>query len=111
VLAGDLAGTVAAVRSALVSQRVQEPEIKFYLARHLARGGAEQEALDLLRQLTTEGFVCSTAMKHDPWLKGLGCLPDFDGVMDSVCRCEVKARLAFQAADGERILSMAGNAG
>jgi len=111
VLAGDLAGTVAAVRSALVSQRVQEPEIKFYLARHLARGGAEQEALDLLRQLTTEGFVCSTAMKHDPWLKGLGRLPDFDGVMDSVCRCEVKARLAFQAADGERILSMAGNAG
>ena len=111
VLAGDLAGTVAAVRSALVPPRVQEPEIKFYLARHLARGGAEQEALELLRELTTEGFVCSTAMKDDPWLKGVARLPDFDGVMGAVCQCEVKARLAFQAADGERILSMTANAG
>jgi DNA-binding winged helix-turn-helix (wHTH) protein/tetratricopeptide (TPR) repeat protein len=109
VLAGDLAGNITVVRSALVSERVQEPEVKFYLARHLARGGAEQEALDLLCQLTTEGFVCSTAMKDDPWLKGLARLPGFDDVMRAACQYEVRARLAFQAADGDRILSTTAN--
>lgn len=109
VLAGDLNGNIAVIRSALASERLQEPEVKFYLARHLARGGAEQEALDLLRQLATEGFVCSTAMRDDPWLKGLARLPDFDSVMRAVCECELRARLAFQAADGNRILSTAAN--
>ena len=50
--------------------------------------------------------MCSTAMKDHPWLKGLARLPDFDGVMHSVCQCEGRVRLAFQAADGDRVLSM-----
>ena len=60
----------------------------------------------LLRQLTTEVFVCSTALKDHPWLKGLARLPDFDGVMHAVCQCEGRVRLAFLAADGDRVLSM-----
>ena len=56
---------------------------QYYLARHLARGGAEEE--------------------------GLARLPDFDGVKQAVCRCEAKARPAFQAADGDRILAAVAN--
>jgi hypothetical protein len=105
-LAGDHAASIGIVRRALISVPAPEPEVRFYLSRHLARGGAAQEALDTLRQLTIEGFVCSTAMKNDPWLKQLVHLTDFDSVMSAVRRCEADARLAFQAADGDRILSM-----
>jgi hypothetical protein len=105
-LKGDYAGCIAIVKRAMQPEQAAEPEMKFYLARHLARSGAERDALNTLRQLAGEGFVCSTAMQGDPWLKPLSGLPDFGGVMCAVLQREADARLAFQAADGDRILSM-----
>lgn len=105
-LKGDYAGSIAIVKCAMQSEQAAEPEMKFYLARHLARSGAERDALNTLHQLAGEGFVCSTAMLGDPWLKPLARLPDFGGVMCAVLQREADARLAFQAADGNRILSM-----
>jgi TolB-like protein len=105
-LEGDHAGSIAIVKCAMQSERAPEPEMIFYMARHLARSGEEQGALNTLHQLAGAGFVCSTAMRGDPWLKPLSRLPDFGGVMCTVLEREADARLAFQAADGDRILSM-----
>jgi DNA-binding winged helix-turn-helix (wHTH) protein/tetratricopeptide (TPR) repeat protein len=104
-LDGDHAGSIAIVKAAMTSERMPEPEMKFYLARHLARDGARQEALDTLSRLAAEGFVCSTAMRADPWLRPLSQLPGFDDVLRDVLQREADARSAFMSADGSRILS------
>jgi hypothetical protein len=81
-----------------------DPEAKFYLTRHLARDGAHAEALRTIRELAAEGFVCSAALRNDPWLRPLSHLPDFQEVLDEVLRREADARAAFQAAGGDRVL-------
>jgi hypothetical protein len=53
----------------------------------------------------TQGFVCSSALRNDPWLRPLLRLPDFQDVLDEVLRREVEAKAAFQAAGGDRVLS------
>ena len=105
-LTGDHAGCMTIAKRALESERAPEPEIRFYLARHLARSGAERDALNTLRRLADAGFVCSTAMRVDPWLNPLSRLPDFGDVMRRVVQRESEAKLAFEAANGNRILSM-----
>jgi hypothetical protein len=64
-LAGDTAGSTETVRRALAELRGRDPEIRFYLARRLARNGARDEALRTIGQLAAEGFACSTALRTD----------------------------------------------
>jgi eukaryotic-like serine/threonine-protein kinase len=104
-LQGDRAGSVAILRQALAVRPAKDPEAKFYMARQLARDGEPAEALQAIRELATEGFVCSTALRRDPWLLPLSPLPGFQDVLDDVLRREADARAAFQAADGERFLA------
>jgi DNA-binding winged helix-turn-helix (wHTH) protein/tetratricopeptide (TPR) repeat protein len=104
-LGGDPAGSVEIVRRALAPPPTLEPENIFYLARQLARDGAHAEALRTIRGLVTGGFVCSTALRCDPWLRPLARLPDFRDVLDEVLRREADARAAFQAAGGDKALS------
>jgi len=104
-LRGDPAGSVEIVRQALAPPLTLEPENIFYLARQLARDGAHEEALRTIRDLVTGGFVCSSALRRDPWLRPLARLPDFQDVLDEVLRREAEARAAFQAAGGDRVLS------
>ena len=91
------------MRQAL-AQPARDPEVKFYLARHLARGGAHAEALETIRDLAAEGFACSTALRRDAWLQPLSRLPEFQDVLDAVLRREAEARAAFFAANGDRVL-------
>ncbi len=105
-LNGEHNRSIQTVRHTFESKPAPDPEIKFYLARHLVRDGAEQDGLDAIRNLVEEGFVCSTALQRDPWLKALSRLPDFGGVLDAILSREAEARSAFQAADGNRILSI-----
>ena len=104
-LRGDHAGSLEIVRQALAPPLILEPENIFYLARQLARDGAHAEALRTIRDLVTGGFVCSTALRNDPWLRPLARLPDFQDVLDEVLGREADARAAFQAAGGDKALS------
>ena len=61
LLEGDPARCVELAANAL-AQPARDPECKFYLARHLARGGAYAEALKTISDLQTEGFLCSSAL-------------------------------------------------
>ena len=104
LLEGDRARCVELAAKAL-AQPSKDPECKFYLARHLARGGAHAEALKAIGDLLAEGFLCSTALQRDPWLQSLSRLPAYDHVLMSFIRREAEARAAFLAADGTRVLS------
>jgi eukaryotic-like serine/threonine-protein kinase len=104
-LQGDHARSLEIVRQALALRPTKDPEAKFYLTRQLARDGAHEEALSAIGDLAAEGFLCSTALRYDPWLQPLSRLPDFPRVLEEVLRREMDARAAFQAAGGDRVLS------
>jgi DNA-binding winged helix-turn-helix (wHTH) protein/tetratricopeptide (TPR) repeat protein len=104
-LQGNHARSIEILRQALALRPTKDPEAKFYLTRQLARDGEHAEALRTIRDLATEGFFCSTALRNDPWLQPLSGLPDFQDVMDAVLAREVDARAAFQAAGGDRVLA------
>ncbi|MGD0778741.1 MAG: winged helix-turn-helix domain-containing protein [Candidatus Solibacter sp.] len=103
-LEGDRAKSLDLVRGAL-AQPARDPEVKFYLARHLARDGAHAEALETIRDLVMEGFACSAALQRDAWLRPLSRQPGFQDVLDAVLGREAEARAAFLAANGDRVLS------
>src|SRR5450756_927770 len=103
-LQGDHARSLEIVRQAL-AMPTPDPEAKFYLTRQLARDGEHADALRTIRDLATEGYVCSTALRCDPWLRPLARLPDFQDVLDEILRREADARAAFQAAGGDRVLA------
>jgi len=103
-LQGDHARSLEIVRQAL-AMPTPDPEAKFYLTRQLARDGEHADALRTIRDLATEGYVCSTALRCDPWLRPLARLPDFQDVLDEVLSRGADARAAFQAAGGDRVLA------
>ena len=104
-LRGDHAGSIDIARQALVTPSVLDPEGTFCMARQLAYDGAPSEALRTVRTAATQGFVCSTALRCDPWLRPLARLPDCQDVLDEVLGREADARAAFQAAGGDRVLA------
>jgi tetratricopeptide (TPR) repeat protein len=104
-LQGNHARSIEILRQALALRPTKDPEAKFYLTRQLARDGEPAEALTTIRELATEGFVCSTALRNDPWLQPLSGLPGFQDVLDAVLAREADARAAFQAAGGDRVLA------
>jgi tetratricopeptide (TPR) repeat protein len=107
-LRGDHEGSLAIVRQALARPPISwDPEGTFCLARQLAYDGAPDEALRTVRSAATAGFVCSVALRNDPWLRPLAASPDFPGVLEEVLRREADARAAFQAAGGDRVLPAA----
>ena len=103
-LQGDHARSLEIVRQAL-AMPTPDPEAKFYLTRQLARNGEHADALRTIRDLATEGYVCSTALRCDPWLRPLARLPNFQNVLDQLLGREADARAAFQAAGGDRALA------
>jgi DNA-binding winged helix-turn-helix (wHTH) protein/tetratricopeptide (TPR) repeat protein len=105
-LQGDHASSIGVAMRAIESE-TPDPEIRFYLARHLARDGAGRQALETINNLAGEGFFCSTALRNDSWLKPLALLPGYGGVLDAVLRREAEARAAFEAAEGNRVLPKA----
>lgn len=104
-LQGEHARSIEIVREGLAMRPTPDPEAKFYLARQLARDGAPADALTTIHGLVTEGFSCSKVMQSDPWLEALRGMPDFQGVLDEVLTREAAARAAFQAANGDQVLS------
>jgi tetratricopeptide (TPR) repeat protein len=104
LLENDHAKCAQLVRQAL-AQPARDPEVKFYLARHLARSGAHSEALEIVRDLLAEGFACSFALRSDPWLQPLSGLPEFQDVLNAVLRREAETRAAFRASNGIQLLS------
>jgi len=103
-LEGNHARSIEIAAQGLASLQSPDPELKFYLARQLARDGATGYALSVLRGLVNDGFCCSAAMQCDSWLQPLHGLPDFQDVLNEVLHREASARTAFQTAGGNQLL-------
>jgi TolB-like protein len=95
-------------RSADAIRRVEipDPEGRYYVARHLARLGALEEAVTMLEGVVSDGFYCFPAMTRDPWLDALRGMPHFGAVLRTAEELHRDARIAFLQVGGDRVLSV-----
>ncbi|HLK66097.1 MAG TPA: winged helix-turn-helix domain-containing protein [Bryobacteraceae bacterium] len=81
-----------------------EPEILFYLARHLSQAGRASAAIRLVRRARLEGFTASLTLAHDPWLAAVRAEDEFASILEDASSAEIAAKLAFDSAGGQRVL-------
>jgi tetratricopeptide (TPR) repeat protein len=81
-----------------------EPEILFYLARHLSRAGEAAAAIRLVQRACAEGFTASRPVREDPWFAGLRSHPDFSSALEEAKSAEAEARQALSDAGGAKVL-------
>jgi TolB-like protein/tetratricopeptide (TPR) repeat protein len=103
-LRGEHARSIEIARAVFAGTPQMDPELQYYLSRHLAAGGALDEAIERLRYLAEHGFCCSTALRADPGLRGLVSMPGFPELMETVIRREAEAHEAFEMSDGNVML-------
>jgi DNA-binding winged helix-turn-helix (wHTH) protein len=78
----------------------QEPEVLFYLARHLAMINADDLAIQFLQRARREGFRCSAALELDPEFARLRKLRGFEVELEEIKKMESDASRAFHEALG-----------
>ena len=81
-----------------------EPEILFYLARHLSRAGRADAALRLVRRARVEGFTASRTVAEDPWFAELRAHGEYSSLLDAARVAEAEAWQAFADARGAMVL-------
>lgn len=87
------------------TQVAHEPEVLFYLARHISRADQGAAALRLVRRARAEGFTASRPMAEDPWFAGLRGHPEYSSVLEEAKRSECEARMALADAGAGKVLS------
>jgi hypothetical protein len=101
-LNGDSATGIAALRQAM--KEPQDPEITFYMARHAAAFDELDLANELLSESVARGYFSSFVLKSDPWLQALRETSEFEQTLSRATPLEQEARLAFEKAEGSKIL-------
>jgi serine/threonine protein kinase len=86
----------------------RDPEVLFYMARHLARIGAADRALATLNAALESGFLCTFQMEHDPWLEPVRAATGYPDLLGKARQRQAKVHATFVASGGEEILSAEG---
>jgi tetratricopeptide (TPR) repeat protein len=81
-----------------------EPEVLFYMARHLSRAGDASAAIRLLRRARVEGFTASRPVAEDPWFAALRAHPEFTSVLSDAKSAEFATRQVLAEAGGAKVL-------
>jgi DNA-binding winged helix-turn-helix (wHTH) protein len=82
-----------------------KPEIVFLLARQFSKLKATELAIEALRRAKTEGFVCSRALRDDPWFSAVRSVRDFPALLEGTEKVEEKARKIFEHSGGACLLN------
>jgi eukaryotic-like serine/threonine-protein kinase len=83
-----------------------DPEILYYMARHLARINEQERAISMLSRVIDGGFLCGTAISLDPWFASLRSLPHYLELMRNAEIQRSKVHASFLAAGGEQLISI-----
>ena len=76
----------------------REPEILVYFARHYAKAGFQNAAVDALRRAAEQGFICAPEMLAvDPWLEAVRAHPEFGLLLSNAEEKVSEARSQFEA--------------
>jgi serine/threonine protein kinase len=88
------------------SSTPRDPELLYYMARHLARINEQERAITILSSLLDCGFLWASSIARDPWFSSL---PSSARYVELMCAAERKggeAHVTFLAAGGEQLLSI-----
>lgn len=94
----------------MLSPDFRDPEGRLYVARHVAKYGDAECALEQLEGIVADGFTCYPALEQDPWLDGLRAAPAFVRLLGRCAEQHRAAATAFEAHDGYAALGMPGAA-
>jgi DNA-binding winged helix-turn-helix (wHTH) protein len=83
----------------------REPETVFFFARHFSKLKAKGLAMEALKRALTEGFVCSRALRDDPWFSAIRSTREFATLLADSEKAEEKARQTFEHIGGARLLA------
>jgi serine/threonine protein kinase len=83
-----------------------DPEILYYMARHLARINEQERAISMLSRVIDGGFLCGTAISRDPWFASLRSSSHYVELMRNAALQRSKVKAAFLAAGGEQLISI-----
>jgi eukaryotic-like serine/threonine-protein kinase len=102
-LMGERERGLTALRTPLPCQ-LRDPEVRFYMARQAAALDDPVLANEFLLQSCEEGFYNSAGMERDPWFEPLRATESYKRTLEIVTLRENRARSAFVAAGGDRVL-------
>jgi TolB-like protein/predicted Ser/Thr protein kinase len=97
-----------AVVEAMRRSGFRDPEGWVYIALTLARAGARDEALRLLDESVSGGWVCPE-VRRQPWFASLRGDPVFEQIISRAEAGRARAAEVFRAAKGHRLLGMTGD--
>jgi tetratricopeptide (TPR) repeat protein len=83
---------------------VPDPEMLFYVGRHLAHVGEPGEATAFIRRSVEGGYSCYTAFATDGWLDSVRSQPAFSALLETVRVRSERARDIFVEAGGRALL-------
>ncbi len=83
----------------------RDPETLYYIARHLSRINKPKRAIMVLSSAIDSGYLCGSALLHDPWLDSLRSSPVFSELLQKTEQRRSEVHAAFLAAGGQEILS------
>jgi eukaryotic-like serine/threonine-protein kinase len=86
---------------------VPDPEMLFYVGRHLAHVGEADEALVFVRRAFEGGFFCYPVFAEDSWLHALRSRAEFQQVLAAARERWQRATALFIAAGGPALLGLA----
>jgi tetratricopeptide (TPR) repeat protein len=101
-----LEGKAAESATAMLATDIQDPEVFFYAARHLARVGEPDAAMGFLDRSIAGGFFCYPAMAKDTWLDSLRKKPACTKLLKRAEMRHLEAATTFGQLNGERMLGL-----
>ena len=90
---------------AMLSPDFRDPEGRFYVARHVARHGDADDALEQLEGVVADGFSCYPALERDPWLDPLRPKPRFAELQERCASRHAASLRAFEELNGQAVLT------
>ena len=84
----------------------RDPEVLYYMARHLARINERERAITILSSVLDCGFLWATAIARDPWFSSLRASVRYVDLLRKAEQKHDEVHAAFLAAGGEQLLTV-----
>lgn len=94
----------------MLSPDFRDPEGRFYVARHVAKYGDADRALEQLEGIVADGFFCHPVLERDTHFDALRGTPAFVRLLERCAEQHRSAVSAFEAHDGYAALGWPGRA-
>ncbi len=84
----------------------RDPELLYYMARHLARINERERAITILSSALDRGFLWATAITRDPWFSSLRASVPYVDLIRNAEQKRDEVHAAFLAAGGGQLLTV-----